>query len=219
MIIEMVARQIGEGRGRDGQAFGAILRQTMARRLERGVGDAFALEARHVGQEGDDVRRGEAGGHLVDRGRDAQRADGGGMMAQHPPQLAGQFHRAGLAVGAGDGDGHIGERREIACGEQREQAAGIVVGDMDRTIHPGFGPRHYRDGARAHGVGDEILPIHARSLKGAEDGAPRNLPVIDREARHHCIRRCSGIGLHIQPLDQRPEAHLNASPCPARAGA
>src|SRR3546814_8070129 len=63
MIVEMIARQVGEGRRRNRQPFGAILGKAMARSLQRGMGDALALQARHVGEEGHDVRRGDRKSH------------------------------------------------------------------------------------------------------------------------------------------------------------
>ena len=48
MIVEMVVAQIGEGGCFYRQAFGAILIEAVARRLERCMGDALGGEARHV---------------------------------------------------------------------------------------------------------------------------------------------------------------------------
>ena len=201
MIIEMIARQVGEGAGRNRQPLGAILVEAMARRLERGMGDALALEARHVGEEGDDVRRGEAGRHLIDRGGDAQRPDRGRLVAQHAPQLARQFDRAGLAIGAGDGDGHIREWREIARGQLREQAAGIGVGDMHRALDLRLRPGDDRDRTRLHRIGNKILTIDAQALKGTEDGARRDLAIVDGKTRHGRVEAGVAIDLDAQLLD------------------
>ncbi len=140
-------------------------------------------------------------------------------MTQHPPKLTGQFHGRRLAIGAGDGNGHFGEGRKIAGSKQGKQATGVVMGDMHRPLHLRLGPRHDGNSTSAHGVIDEILAIDPQPLEGAEDRARCNLPVIDREARHRSVQRRPGVELHIQPLDKRPEAHLNAFPCPALAGA
>ncbi len=66
MIIEMVARQVGEGGGRHRQSFRPILRKAMARRFEGCVSNALALQARHVGQKRNDVRRRQARRYLID---------------------------------------------------------------------------------------------------------------------------------------------------------
>ncbi len=212
MIVEMVARQVGEAARQHRQPFGTILRQPVARRLERGMGNAFAAQPRHVRQESDDVRRGQARRHLIHRCRDAQRADRRGMMAHHPPQLPGQFDRAGLAVRAGDGNRHIGKGREIACGKLREKAARIGVGDMDRAFDPGFWPRDDRDRPRLHSVGNVILAIDAQPLKGAEHRAGRNLAIVDCKAGDIGVQHRPGAHSRVQPVDQPGKARHSASP-------
>ena len=222
MIVEMIARQVGEGAGQDRQPFGAILVEAMARRFEGGVGDAFAAQARHVGEEGDDVGRGKAGRHLIDRGGDAQRADRRGFMAQHPPQLAGEFDRAGLAVRAGDRDGDVGEGREEARRQLGEEAAGIGVGDMECAVHLRFGAGDDGDGAGPDRFGNIILAIDAQALKGAENGARRDLAIVDRKTGYGRVEVASGVhrfgDLDIQLLDKRPEAHHSFSFSPCSSG-
>src|SRR3546814_7180106 len=69
MIVEMVVTEVGEGRRLYRQAFGAILVEAVARRLERRMGDALGGEARHVRQKGDDVGRRQPGRSTLQRDR------------------------------------------------------------------------------------------------------------------------------------------------------
>src|SRR3546814_969075 len=73
MIIEMVTAEIRERACLHRQTFGAILRKAVAGCFEGRMRNAFAPQTRHVGKEGHDVRRGEAGRDLVHGGGNAQR--------------------------------------------------------------------------------------------------------------------------------------------------
>src|SRR3546814_18596133 len=72
VIIEMVATEIGEGGGLNGEPFGAVLRQAVARRFKGGVSNSLAREAGHVGEEGDDVRGRQSRRRLVFGGSNAR---------------------------------------------------------------------------------------------------------------------------------------------------
>src|SRR3546814_357310 len=134
MIVEMIVAEVGKGGGRHRRPFGAILVEAMARRLERRVGHAFGGEARHVAEEGHDVGRGEPGRRAVVRGRDAERAERGGMKARHAPELARHFDRRGLAVGARHRDAGCREPVEEASGDASKGTARVGIGDMDRAL-------------------------------------------------------------------------------------
>jgi hypothetical protein len=180
----MVAGEIGEGGGMDRQAFGPELRQAVARCFESGVSDAFARQARHVGEEGDDVGCGEAGRDLIVGSGDPKRSDRGGMVPRHPPQLTGQLDVGRLAVGAGDGDHPCRKGREEPGREPGEGAPRLRIGEVSRTVDLRFRPRNHRHRAGLHGLCDEVLAIEAGALKGAEHGAGRDLAVVDGEAGH-----------------------------------
>nr|GFD49655.1 hypothetical protein [Tanacetum cinerariifolium] len=122
---------------------------------------------RDVGKEGDDVGGGQPGGHLLVGGGDAERADRGGVMPRHPPQLPGHLDGGGLAVGPGHGDGDRREWREEGCGELCELLARIVGGDRHRPLDRDARPGHHRDRAGAHRLGDIVLAIHPRAVEGA----------------------------------------------------
>jgi len=207
VIIEMVAAQIGESARLDRQAFGAELGEAVAGGLERGMGHAFATQASHVGEEGRDVGRGEPGRNAVVGGGDAQRADRGGMMAGHAPELAGQLDGRGLAVGAGDRDHRLRKRREEFGGGLGEGAAGFGVGDMDGALDHRLGTGEDRDRAGSDRVGDIILAIDLGAAEGAEDGAGRNLAAVDRKAGYARIR----AALHIPDKLTQPHSWTDLS--------
>src|SRR3546814_18135761 len=79
------------------------------------VGHAFGGEARHVAEEGHDVGRGEPGRRAVVRGRDAKRAERGGMKARHAPELARHFDRRGDRKSAVEGKS-VSVREDIGGG-------------------------------------------------------------------------------------------------------
>ena len=206
VVIKMVAGKIGEGCGRDRQTLGAILVEPVARGFERGVADAFTRQAGHGGQKRHDIGRRQAAGAIargnaVITGGHAQRSDAGSAVPCRLPQLAGEFGRAGLAVGAGDGNRGGREGREIAGGQRGKGPAGIGVGDMDSAVYPDFGAGHDGDGAGGNGGGDIVLTIHPNALEGAKDGAGRDLAVIKRKAGDDFITGFACIG------EERAEPH------------
>ena len=169
-------------------------------RLERGVGDTLFFEARHVGEESHNVRRRQAGMHLIDRGGDAQCADRRGLVPQRAPELAGQLHGRGLAVGPRHGDADIGERREEARRHAGKESARVGVRDMHRTLDLRLRPRHDRNRARCYCLWNEILAIHPPTLECAEHASGRNLSVIDRKAGDSHIGQIprQSFGEHIK---------------------
>ena len=180
----MIARQVGEAGSGHRQPFGAILVEPMAAGFKAGMGDAFALQAGHIGQERHHIRRGQPGCDLVMRGGHPQRADAGGIVPGQLPQLPGQLCRAGLAIGAGDGD--RGGRKwpeELRC-QPGEQCAGFVCGNVQRAGHLRLWPRHHRNRTMGNGGGDEILPIHPGALKGTKNRAPGHLAMVEGKAGH-----------------------------------
>ena len=75
VVIEMVAGEIGEGRGGQRNALAAVLVEPVARRFVGDMGRAHPLEPGHVVEESDDVGRGQAGLDLVVRRGDPERPD------------------------------------------------------------------------------------------------------------------------------------------------
>jgi hypothetical protein len=167
MIIEVVARQVGEGAGHDRQPFVAVLRQAVARGFVGDVSDAFAREPGHVREEGHDVRRGQPGRDAFVGGGHPERADRGRAMAAHAPDLPGHLDGRGLAVGARDRDDRLGNRAEELRRELREGPARLRVGEV----------RGARDfGLRARDDGDAPAVIAAGMNSSPLTTAPWNAP-------------------------------------------
>ena len=130
-------------------------------------------------------------------------------MPGHPPELADQFDGRGLAVGAGDRDDRLGEGLEEFGGEPGEFAPRLVGGDVDRAFDAGLRPRDHRHRAVRDRLGDEILAVEPGAAEGAEDGARRDLAMIDGEA---------GDGRRLAAAGQRAELHQCAADAAATGG-
>ena len=149
-------------------------------------------------------------------GGDAQRADRGGVVARHPPQLARQLDGRGLAVGAGHRDQRLGKGREERRGERANSAARLGIGDSGpRPRHVRLGARHHGDGAGRDRGGDEVLAIDPRASKRAEHRARRDLAVIDREAGHrgvaHADRSVARASASPACVASRRQVHSDVS--------
>ena len=151
VIVEMLVREIGEGRRRELQAVETMLVEAVARRLDGEMRHALARQRREIGMELHRIGRGEAGVAREARRDDAQRADAGGLEPERRPDMAHEMHGRGLAVGAGDrGDG--------------------------RGLQPGEGRRHQRDAPARIGVAhhdDAGIERRQGRVGRGEDGRPR----------------------------------------------
>ena len=188
VIVEVIARQVGECRGSDRQPLGAKLGQSVARRFERDMAQPFAGETANIAQEGDDVGRRQSGRYGVVGGGHAERADRRRAVPGEAPQLTGQLDRRGLAVGPGDGDGYGRKGGEEPRRHPRKQPPRLGVGEVGDAVDPGRRRGDHGRGSRSDRGGNEILAVDPRSRKGAEHRARRNLAVIDGEAGHRARR-------------------------------
>ncbi len=104
VVVQMIARDIGEGAGRERDAVDAALLQAVARGFEREMGDAV------LGKRGEDrVQLDRVGRGVLEhlgaaRADDADRAEACRVESLPRPELAHEGGNRGLAVGAGDGD-------------------------------------------------------------------------------------------------------------------
>ena len=108
VIVEMVAAQIGEGRGLQLHAVEPVLVEPVRGGLEGEMRDAFA---RQLGQrlvQRDGIGRGEAAVDAAVRLDEADGAERGGLAAETGEDLAREVGHRGLAAGAGDGDDGLG---------------------------------------------------------------------------------------------------------------
>ena len=182
VIIQMVARQVGERCCGYGQAFGAILVKPVAGGFKAGMGDAFALQPGHVGEERHHIGRRQPRRHLFTGRGDAQRADAGGDMTGLAPELTGQFGGRCFAVGAGNRHGNGWEWRKKLRRGVREHGARFVGMNGKGARHRYAGAGDNGDGAGGDGGGNEVFTIDARAAERAEHRAGRNLAMIKRKA-------------------------------------
>src|SRR5690606_32528899 len=120
---------------------------------------------------------------LVRRGH-AERADRGGAMTAHPPDLPGHLDGRGLAVGAGDRDHGGRNRTEELRREAREGPAWLRVDEVSRALDPGLGPGDDGNRSGSDGCIDEVFAIGDGALERTEDRAWRHLAVVDGEPGH-----------------------------------
>ena len=198
--------------------FGAILVKAVGRRLVSDVADAHPLHSGHVRKEGDDVGRGQPGLHLVIGSGDAERPDRRGSMSRHAPQLSGQFHGRGLAVGPRHRDDRVWIGREKSGGEFREQLARLIGGKVRHAVDLGFRPRDHGRRAPLHRLRDEILAIEARAAESSENIARRDLAMVQCKARHFGIVRDTGeiAQEHVINAPLFRERRAAPRPCSAR---
>ena len=157
VIVQMIARNVGEGARREHDAVEAALLQAVARRFERKMGDAILGEGGEDAVKLDRVRR--RVGKRLGSGR-AHKADGAEARSLEPlarPKLAHEGRNRRLAVGAGHGDNRFRLSAEEARGDQRQTPARIAVLD-DRGGTRGrlraFGHEDH-GGAALQRIGDE----------------------------------------------------------------
>ena len=129
VIVHVVAAEIGERAGRKPHAVEPALVEPMARRLHRGVRDAFVGEFREQAMQRDRIGRGQRAIFVAAGSDDAGRADAGRRLAVLLPDLPDEGRDRRLAAGAGDGDHRAGLPAEEARRRQRQRQPGVV--DLD----------------------------------------------------------------------------------------
>ena len=201
----MVAGQVGEGGGRQAHGVQPVLGQAVAGGLDRHMPDAG------LGQ----LRQGLVQGHRIGRGQprrpgqrlavNAQGADAAGPLADGLPDLAGEAGHRRLAVGAGDGDHHVGLAAVVAGGHLGEPAARVGVQHQGRVAHVQRPPGGGQDRGRAlvQRVGDEVAPVGLGAFQGGEQEAG-----LDRAAVGGQAGDIDAVG---RPLSAQEVAQLNQS--------
>ncbi len=157
-MIEMIAREIGEGGQREPNAVEAALIDPERRRLHGEMRDAAPREFVERAMQLDRARRRQ---RAIMRARgvdDADRAERRRFKSERPPNLTQERDDRGLAAGAGDGRDGFGLTRIKARGGQRQGGAG--VGDDDqRQIARRLALGDHDAGAARLGVGDEVQAV------------------------------------------------------------
>ncbi len=186
VIIEMIARQVGEGGSGDIRAIEAELVETMAGGFQRQMFDAIVLQLREQAVDFHRVGRGVFQRDFA-RGRDdADGAQAGGALAEHSPDLAQEHRDRGFAVGAGDGGDCFGLRAIEFGRRARQSQARVFIGDEAHAQFLGvagrIGARQNGDRAALHRVGHEFGAVRLRSRKGCEQIALFHLAAVARKA-------------------------------------
>src|SRR5579863_3302732 len=101
MIIEMVARDIGEPACSDLQAVESVLVEAVRGCFDGEMADAIGGERFKRAVQRDRIRRGERAVSLAARRHDADGADAGGAVAECGPDLSREGGDRRLAAGAG----------------------------------------------------------------------------------------------------------------------
>ena len=171
MVIQVIARQVGERGGGQPNAVQAELIEAVRRCLHRRIGDAMprARPAKRF-RQADRIGRGQAGTR-IEPGRDyAQRAQAGGLDASGGPKLTGELDSAGLAVGAGNRDHRLRLRAGQDGGDPRQALPRLRIVMIGRGGTPGGQtvPSRRQDRYRAalHCVADE--PHGRRSVDAGQ---------------------------------------------------
>ncbi len=103
MIIEMIARQIGEGAGGDAHAVKPVLIESVRRCFQRQMRDALARQLIERAVQVDRIGRGQRTVGFALGRHNADGADTGGRQTERFPDLAREGGDRCLAAGAGDG--------------------------------------------------------------------------------------------------------------------
>ena len=184
VIVEVVAREVGEHGGAELQAQHALLVDTMGADLHHGL---FAAGVAHLREHAENVEG--LGGGLVRRdGAGAEvvvdRADETDALLA-AEQVLDQVGDGGLAVGSGDADDlevAVGELVETA-GDAGERGAG--VGDLDEGDLGGRGRRDllrdHGDRASVHGLVDERGSVGAQAGEREEQRARHDATAVHHE--------------------------------------
>ena len=158
MIIQMVAREVGEPSGGEFQTIEPALLDAVGGSFQRGIGDAAGRQHGKGVCQGYGVGRGQAVGGRQPFRDQPQRAERRGFAARSREELAQEIDRTGLAVGAGHGGDALGHsacqldgelRQFLARGGHADQLAGRHAGWPNRALR-----RQHGDRAARYGLGD-----------------------------------------------------------------
>ncbi len=152
MIIEMIARQIGEGAGAETHAIEAALIEPMRRGLESEMRDAILRQLIERLVQRDRVRRRQRAIDFAGGCDEADSAQRGSAMAEREPDLPGKRCDRAFAAGASDRDDRLrllrietrrGERQRPACirhfNENRwRNVNSVLADDRDRATRHGL---------------------------------------------------------------------------------
>ena len=179
MIVEMVARQIGEGAGSDTDTIEPMLIEAVRGCFQRKMRDALAGQLVERAVQVDRIGRGQRAIVFTFGRHDADRADACGRMPERTPDLAGECGNRRLAAGAGDSGDGLRLAREDFCRGQRQCAPCVFYGDKCNCIGQPVRPLFGCNGNRA---GRGRLPGEVRAISLGAGNCDEQKPVLDLAA-------------------------------------
>ena len=185
VVVEVVARQVGEGGRREAHAVEAALLDAVRGRLHREMRDTVGGEPVEALVQGDRVGGRQRAVDAAIRRDDADRAERGGGMAEGQPDLPAEGGDRGLAAGAGDRNDRLGLAGMESGGGPRQRVAGVVDEDArdagrQRRLRLMVGDD--RHGALLDGLGNEAGAVGLGAGKREEGVARRDLAAVGRKA-------------------------------------
>ncbi len=212
VVVEVVARQVGEHGGVEVHARDALLVERVRRHFERERRGAVVACCGETALHGDGVGRGQPGVLHACRMTVTQRADVPAATAEKIRRLRQQEGSRGLAVGAGDaGDAQVGRR---AAEEAVRQLADVTTEVRDGDGSDAFGQhRRLEGGPRLPQHGDCAALDRCRRVREAVRRAPgtRQEHAARRRGRLSCTRSvtCRPCGAATsRPSSRRPSVML-----------
>ena len=186
VVVEMVAREIGEHARRDLHAVEAALVQAVAGRFQRHAVDAGFGQPRQVAVQLHGVGRRKRAVARASGGDKAERAETGRRQPEKAPQLPDEIHRRRLAAGAGNG-GDVCRLGAEEPGRQpgEQPARRVVENDLDiRRQRAGCSAGRREDRLRApcERVRDKGAPVLPCARHGHEQVSRQDLAGIGRQA-------------------------------------
>jgi hypothetical protein len=185
VIVEVIARDVGEGGGGDVNTVETELVEPVTRRFERQMIDALVLQSRELRVEIDGIGRRAPELHMTRRRIDPERADACRLATLRRPDLAQEMRDRRLAVGAGDGRHAFRLSAVERGGHARESEARIGIGNKDHAEPAGVLGQvrrtENRDGAAAHGVFDETDAVGFHAFERGEQESRLDLAAVRRK--------------------------------------
>ena len=216
VVVQVVARQIGEAGGGELHAIQAELRQPVRGGLQRRVRHTVARQRSQRFGNGNRVGRGERGtagngAPTVHGGSDdAERAEAGRLVPDGE-DLAQEVDGAGLAVGAGDGERGRRLRAGMDRGELRQPPARFAILDQRARRHAGrpfrARRRQHGGGATRHRLGNEAAAVLGGPGQCCEQEAGADLAAVGGDARQ--VHRGRVMPARVAGRVGEPYEHLS----------
>ena len=181
------------------------------------MGDALPGKTVEGGMQRDRVRGRQRPVVGAARGHDANRAEGGRLMAERRPDLTQKGSHRGLAAGAGHGDDRVRLTREEACSRPGQRDPHVVDAHQGSLTRLDLPFRHDRDRAVVDRLPDEGGSVRPDAGNREKDEARLHRPAVGGQPRHGTRGVLFGEALDAgQELAKRHRRMLSM-PMPRRA--